>query len=41
MFASGAATILLLWIFLGPMHLGILGMILTSCIAQLAYQNWK
>ena len=38
---SGAATILLLWIFLSPMHLGILGMILAPGVAQLAYQNWK
>ena len=38
---SGAATIVLLWIFLGPMHLGIIGMILAPGVAQLAYQNWK
>ena len=38
---SGAATIVLLWLFLGPMHLGIMGMILAPGVAQLAYQNWK
>jgi O-antigen/teichoic acid export membrane protein len=38
---SGAATVLLLWIFLGPMQLGIWGLILAPGIAQLAYQNWK
>ena len=38
---SGAATIVLLWLFLGPMHLGIIGMILAPGVAQLAYQNWK
>lgn len=38
---SGAATVLLLWIFLGPLHLGIWGLILAPGIAQLAYQNWK
>ena len=38
---SGAATIVLLWIFLGPMHLGIMGMILAPGVAQLVYQNWK
>ena len=39
--ASGAATVLLLWIFLGPLHMGIWGMILAPGLAQLAYQNWK
>ena len=38
---SGAATILLLWIFLGPLDMGLWGMILAPGIAQLAYQNWK
>lgn len=38
---SGAATVLLLWIFLSPLHIGIWGMILAPGIAQLAYQNWK
>ena len=38
---SGAATVLLLWIFLAPMHMGIWGMILAPGFAQLAYQNWK
>ena len=39
--ASGAATVLLLWIFLSPLHWGIWGLILAPGIAQLAYQNWK
>ncbi|MBQ1858786.1 MAG: hypothetical protein II140_02905 [Paludibacteraceae bacterium] len=38
---SGAATVLLLWVFLGPLHMGMWGMILAPGIAQLAYQNWK
>lgn len=38
---SGAATVLLLWLFLGPLHLGLWGMILAPGLAQLAYQNWK
>ena len=38
---SGAATILLLWIFLGPLHMGVWGLILAPGFAQLAYQNWK
>ena len=38
---SGAATIILLWIFLSPLQLGLWGMILAPGIAQLAYQNWK
>ena len=38
---SGAATVLLLWIFLSPLHMGIWGLILAPGIAQLAYQNWK
>lgn len=39
--ASGAATIILLWIFLGPLSWGIWGLILAPGVAQLAYQNWK
>ena len=39
--ASGAATVLLLWIFLGPLHWGIWGLILAPGFAQLAYQNWR
>lgn len=38
---SGAATVLLLWLFLGPLHMGIWGLILAPGLAQLAYQNWK
>lgn len=38
---SGAATILLLWLFLSPLQLGLWGMILAPGIAQLVYQNWK
>jgi O-antigen/teichoic acid export membrane protein len=38
---SGASTVLLLWIFSGPLHWGIWGLILAPGIAQLAYQNWK
>ena len=38
---SGAATVLLLWLFLSPFHWGIWGLILAPGIAQLAYQNWK
>lgn len=38
---SGAATVLLLWIFLSPLNLGIWGLILAPGVAQLAYQNWK
>ena len=39
--ASGAATVLLLWIFLDPLHMGLWGLIMAPGIAQLAYQNWK
>ena len=39
--ASGAATVLLLWIFLDPLRMGIWGLILAQGVAQLAYQNWK
>lgn len=38
---SGGGTILLLWLFLGPCHMGLWGMILAPGIAQLVYQNWK
>lgn len=38
---SGAATVLLLWVFLSPLQMGIWGLILAPGIAQLAYQNWK
>ena len=38
---SGAATVLLLWLFLGPLQMGIWGLILAPGLAQLAYQNWK
>ena len=38
---SGAATILLLFIFLSPMQICLWGMILAPGLAQLAYQNWK
>lgn len=38
---SGAATVILLYLFLGPMHMGVWGMILAPGIAQLCYQNWK
>ena len=38
---SGAATILLLWVFLDVVHWGVWGLILAQGIVQLAYQNWK
>ena len=38
---SGAATIVLLWLFLDILGWGIWGMILAPGIAQLAYQNWR
>ena len=38
---SGVATFILLWVFLGPCHLGVWALILAPGIAQLAYQNWK
>ena len=38
---SGAATVLLLWLFLSPLQMGMWGMILAPGLAQLAYQNWK
>ena len=39
--ASGAATLVLLWLFLSPLQMGMWGLILAPGIAQLAYQNWK
>lgn len=41
--ASGAATVILLVVFVSPkmLNMGIWGMILAGGIAQLAYQNWK
>ncbi len=38
---SGAATVFLLWLFIGPMNLGLWGMVLAPGVAQLVYQNWK
>ncbi len=38
---SGAATLVLLFLFLGPLHWGMWGLILAGGIAQAAYQNWK
>lgn len=38
---SGAATVVLLWLFLSQLQLGVWGLILAPGIAQLAYQNWK
>ncbi len=38
---SGAATVVLLWLFLSPLHWGLWGMIIAPGIAQIAYQNWK
>ena len=38
---SGAATIILMWIFMQYCDMGVWGMILAPGIAQLAYQNWK
>lgn len=38
---SGAATVVLLWLFMGVFNLSIWGMILAPGIAQLCYQNWK
>ncbi|MBP5476342.1 MAG: hypothetical protein J6Y00_01460 [Paludibacteraceae bacterium] len=38
---SGAATVLLLWLFLDVLGWGVWGMILAPGIAQLAYQDWK
>ena len=39
--ASGAATVVLLWLFLSPLQMGVWGLILAPGLAQLAYQNWK
>ena len=38
---SGAATVLLLWLFLSPMQMDMWALILAPGLAQLAYQNWK
>ncbi len=38
---SGAATVFFLWLFLGPLHWGLWGMVLAPGLAQAAYQNWK
>ena len=38
---SGAATVILLFVFLNSLRMGIWGLILAPGIAQLAYQNWK
>lgn len=38
---SGAATLVLMWLFLGPLHLGLWGLVLAPAIAQLCYQNWR
>lgn len=38
---SGAATVILLWLFLSPLNMGLWGIILAPGISQLAYQNWK
>jgi len=38
---SGAATVLLLFVFLGYAQMGVWGMILAPGIAQICYQNWK
>lgn len=38
---SGAATVVLLWVFLGSQNMGLWGLILAPGLVQLAYQNWK
>lgn len=38
---SGAGTVVLLLLFLGPLNWGTWGLILAPGIAQLCYQNWK
>ena len=38
---SGAATLLLLWLLLGPMKMGMWALVIAPGLAQLAYQNWK
>ncbi len=38
---SGAATVFLLWLFMGVLDWGLWGMVLAPGLAQLAYQNWK
>ncbi len=36
-----AATVVLLWVFLGSQNMGLWGLILAPGLVQLAYQNWK
>lgn len=38
---SGAATLVLMWVFLGPMNMDIWGLALAPALAQLCYQNWR
>ncbi len=38
---SGVATVFFLWLFLGPLHWGLWGMVLAAGLVQAAYQNWK
>ncbi len=38
---SGAATVILLLIFLAKLNMNLWGMILAPAIAQITYQNWK
>lgn len=38
---SGGVTLVLLLVFLGPLNMGMWGLILAGGIAQAAYQNWK
>lgn len=38
---AGGVTIVLTWLFVGPMDWGIWGLIAAPSIAQAVYQNWK
>lgn len=38
---SGAAALILMWLMIGPLDMGIWGLVLGPALAQLAYQNWK
>ncbi len=38
---SGAATVFLLWLFIGPLQWGLWGMVLAPGLTLLAYQSWK
>ncbi len=38
---SGVATVFFLWLFMGPLHWGLWGMVLAAGLVQAAYQNWK